>query len=77
MGILGIREDISMELFDQGVITDNTGAIQYNLMQQDMVALQGDGALRLRHAEPGEPSEQHVGDQMRIRRGAAEGRDWR
>jgi HK97 family phage major capsid protein len=39
MAVLGIREDISMELFDQGVITDNTGAIQYNLMQQDMVAL--------------------------------------
>ena len=39
MAVLGVREDISMELFDQGVITDNTGAIQYNLMQQDMVAL--------------------------------------
>jgi len=39
MAVLGIREDISMELFDQGVITDNTGVIQYNLMQQDMVAL--------------------------------------
>lgn len=39
MAILGVREDISMELFDQGVITDATGAIQFNLMQQDMVAL--------------------------------------
>jgi HK97 family phage major capsid protein len=39
MAVLGVREDISMELFDQGVITDNTGVIQYNLMQQDMVAL--------------------------------------
>ena len=39
MAVLGIREDISMELFDQGVITDNTGVIQYNLMQQDMIAL--------------------------------------
>jgi HK97 family phage major capsid protein len=39
MAVLGIREDISMELFDQGVITDNTGAVVYNLMQQDMVAL--------------------------------------
>jgi len=39
MAILGVREDINMELFDQGVITDNAGVIQYNLMQQDMVAL--------------------------------------
>jgi HK97 family phage major capsid protein len=39
MAVLGIREDISMELFDQGVITDAAGAVVYNLMQQDMVAL--------------------------------------
>lgn len=41
MGVLGVREDISMELFDQGVITDNSTPpqVQYNLMQQDMVAL--------------------------------------
>lgn len=39
--ILAIREDISMEMFDTGVITDNGSppVIQFNLMQQDMVAL--------------------------------------
>lgn len=37
--MLAIREDVSMQLFDSGVITDNTGAVIYNLMQQDMVAL--------------------------------------
>jgi HK97 family phage major capsid protein len=39
--MLAIREDISMELFDTGVITDNGSppVIQFNLMQQDMVAL--------------------------------------
>lgn len=37
--ILGIREDIDMQMFREGVITDETGAIIYNLMQQDMVAL--------------------------------------
>jgi HK97 family phage major capsid protein len=37
--ILGIREDIDMEMFDTGVITDETGAIIYNLLQQDMRAL--------------------------------------
>jgi HK97 family phage major capsid protein len=39
--MLAIRDDISMEMFDTGVITDNGAppVIQYNLMQQDMVAL--------------------------------------
>ena len=39
--MLAIREDISMDLFDTGVITDNGSppVIQFNLMQQDMVAL--------------------------------------
>jgi HK97 family phage major capsid protein len=39
--MLAIREDINMEMFDTGVITDNGSppVIQYNLMQQDMVAL--------------------------------------
>ena len=39
--MLAVRDDISMEMFDTGVITDNgtPPVIQYNLMQQDMVAL--------------------------------------
>lgn len=39
--ILGVRDDISMEVFDTGVITDagSPPVIQYNLLQQDMVAL--------------------------------------
>ncbi len=39
--MLAIREDIDMEMFDTGVITDNGSppVIQYNLLQQDMVAL--------------------------------------
>jgi HK97 family phage major capsid protein len=37
--ILGVRRDITFELFKEGVIQDNTGAIIYNLMQQDMTAL--------------------------------------
>jgi HK97 family phage major capsid protein len=39
--MLAIREDISMEMFDTGVITDNATppVIQFNLLQQDMVAL--------------------------------------
>ena len=37
--MLGIREDIDMEMFDTGVIQDAAGVIIYNLLQQDMVVL--------------------------------------
>jgi HK97 family phage major capsid protein len=37
--ILGLRQDFTYKLITEGVIQDNTGAIQYNLPQQDMVAL--------------------------------------
>jgi HK97 family phage major capsid protein len=36
-GIIGVRQDVKGELFREGVIQDATGAIQFNLMQQDMV----------------------------------------
>ena len=36
--ILGIRQDITMKRFDQGVIQNASGDIVWNLMQQDMVA---------------------------------------
>lgn len=40
-GIIGIRKDITYELFREGVITDNGSppVILYNLMQQDMVVM--------------------------------------
>lgn len=37
--VLGVRKDVSYKILDQAVIQDNTGAIIYNLAQQDMVAL--------------------------------------
>jgi len=37
--VIGLRQDVTWKLLDQAVIQDNTGAIVYNLAQQDMVAL--------------------------------------
>jgi HK97 family phage major capsid protein len=37
--VVGVRQDITWKLLTEGVIQDNTGAIQYNLGQQDMSAL--------------------------------------
>ena len=37
--VWSLRQDITWDIFDQGVIQDATGAVVYNLMQQDMLAL--------------------------------------
>ncbi len=37
--VLGVRQDISLKVLTEAVITDNTGAIIFNLPQQDMTAV--------------------------------------
>lgn len=38
-GVMAVRKDMTFEIFREGVIQDNTGAIIYNLLQQDMSAM--------------------------------------
>lgn len=37
--VVGVRQDITYDLFSEGVISDNTGKVVLNLMQQDTKAL--------------------------------------
>lgn len=37
--VIGLRQDFTFKMLDQAVIQDNTGAIIYNLAQQDMTAM--------------------------------------
>lgn len=37
--VFSIRQDMTFQIFDTGVINDDEGKIIYNLMQQDMVAM--------------------------------------
>jgi hypothetical protein len=50
--IIGVRQDITFAMFDQGVIQDDTGAIVVNLMQQDTVALRCVMRLAFQTANP-------------------------
>jgi hypothetical protein len=39
MAVVGVRQDVTFELFREGVITDAAGAIQHNLLQEDKSAM--------------------------------------
>lgn len=50
--IVGIRQDITFKVFTEGVITDGSGAIVLNLMQQDSVAIRAVMRLAFATANP-------------------------
>ena len=52
MACVAIRQDLEYKVLDQAVITDDTGAIIYNLPQQDMVALRVTGRYAYATAIP-------------------------
>lgn len=50
--IVGVRQDVSFKVFDQGVISDGAGAVVLNLMQQDSVALRVTARFAFATANP-------------------------
>lgn len=52
LAVYSIRQDMTYQIFDTGVISDDEGKIVYNLLQQDMVALRAVMRLAWQVANP-------------------------
>jgi len=50
--ILGVRQDINYRIFTEGVISDGSGDVQLNLMQQDAIALRATMRVAFAVANP-------------------------
>jgi HK97 family phage major capsid protein len=50
--ILAVRQDISYRIFSEGVISDDTGAVILNLMQQDAVVMRATFRVAFQVANP-------------------------
>lgn len=50
--ILGIRQDFSFQIFTEGVISDDSGNVVLNLMQQDAAAMRAVGRFAFAVANP-------------------------
>lgn len=55
--VVGVRQDISVKIFDQGVISDGSGNVVLNLMQQDSVAMRVTARFGFATAKPVTPLE--------------------
>lgn len=62
--VWAVRQDITWKLLDQAVISDDSGAIVYNLPQQDMVALRV--KFRAGWALPNPPNRENPNDSSRF-----------
>lgn len=54
--IVGVRQDITYQVFDTGVISDDSGVVVLNLMQQDSVALRAVMRVAWAVADPVTPT---------------------
>ena len=54
--IVGVRQDLTYKLFTEGVISDDSGAVVLNLMQQDSVALRAVMRVAWAVADPVTPT---------------------
>ena len=52
LAVYALRQDITYQIFDTGVISDEDGKVVYNLLQQDMVALRAVMRLAWQVANP-------------------------
>jgi hypothetical protein len=52
MAILGVRQDFTFKIFTEGVISDGSGNVVTNLMQQDAVAMRAVGRFAFAVANP-------------------------
>lgn len=52
LAVYSIRQDISFQIFDTGVISDEDGKVVYNLLQQDMLAMRAVMRLGWQVANP-------------------------
>lgn len=52
MAILGVRQDITYNIFTEGVISDDSGNVVLNLMQQDSIALRAVMRVAFAVAQP-------------------------
>jgi HK97 family phage major capsid protein len=60
--LVGVRQDLTFQAFDTGVVSDDTGAIILNLMQQDMVALRCVARFGFNVAVPATLAEDEAGE---------------
>lgn len=55
-----IRQDMTFQIFDTGVISDDTGKVVYNLLQQDMVAMRAVMRIAWQVANPIDLDRQNI-----------------